>query len=139
MDDGDGEWLHDFMNATLSKREMDTFLSLRAEKYGAHVMASVLDKVKSLGFHYATQAGVTISKNDVVIPPDKEQILDEYEAEVQTIEDQYFRGLITDDERKEAIVNKWTEATDAVADAMERNLNELTPISMMPNPGARGS
>jgi DNA-directed RNA polymerase subunit beta' len=139
MDDGDGEWLHDFMNATLSKREMDTFLSLLAEKYGAHVMASVLDKVKSLGFHYATQAGVTISKNDVVIPPDKEEILDEYEVEVQKIEDQYFRGLITDDERKEAIVNKWTEATDAVADAMERNLNELNPIFMMANSGARGS
>ncbi len=139
MDDGDGEWLHDFMNATLSKREMDTFLSLLAEKYGAHVMASVLDKVKSLGFHYATQAGVTISKNDVVIPPEKESILDEYEIEVQQIEDQYFRGLITDEERKEAIVNKWTEATDAVADAMERNLNELNPIFMMANSGARGS
>ncbi len=139
MEDSGGEWLHEFMNTTLAKREMDTFLSQLAETYGAHVMASVLDKVKSLGFHYATQAGVTISKNDVVIPPDKEQILDGYEVEVQQIEDQYFRGLITDDERKEAVVNKWTEATDAVADAMERNLNELNPIFMMANSGARGS
>jgi DNA-directed RNA polymerase subunit beta' len=137
--EGDDEWLHDFMNSTLSKREMDTFLSQLAENYGAHVMAAVLDKVKSLGFHFATQAGVTISKNDVVIPPEKEEILDKYEGEVQGIEDQYFRGLITDDERKEAIVNKWTEATDEVADAMERNLNELNPIFMMANSGARGS
>jgi DNA-directed RNA polymerase subunit beta' len=139
---GDGErseWLHDFMNSTLSKREMDTFLSQLSESYGAHAIATVLDKVKSLGFYYATQAGVTISKNDVVIPPDKEQILDEYEGEVGKIEDQYYRGLITDDERKEAVINKWTEATDAVADAMERNLNELNPIYMMANSGARGS
>jgi DNA-directed RNA polymerase subunit beta' len=102
-------------------------------------MAAVLDKVKSLGFHYATQAGVTISKNDVVIPPDKEEILEGFEGEVRTIEDQYFRGLITDEERKEAVVSKWTEATDAVADAMERNLDELNPIFMMANSGARGS
>src|ERR671911_552359 len=135
----DEEWLHDFMNETLSKREMDTFLLLLAEGYGAHVMAAVLDKVKSLGFHFATQAGVTISKNDVVIPPDKEEILEGFEGEVGTIEDQYFRGLITDEERKEAVVSKWTEATDAVADAMERNLDELNPIFMMANSGARGS
>ena len=81
---GDGErqseWLHDFMNATLSKREMDTFLSQLTESYGAHAIATVLDKVKSLGFHYATLAGVTISKNDVVIPPEKNEILDRYEV-----------------------------------------------------------
>jgi DNA-directed RNA polymerase subunit beta' len=82
---------------------------------------------------------VTISKNDVVIPPEKEKILDSYEVEVAKIEDQYFRGLITDDERKEAVISKWTEATDAVADAMEENLNELNPIFMMANSGARGS
>ena len=52
----DEEWLHDFANETLSKREMDTFLLLLAEGYGPHVIAAVLDKVKSLGFHYATPA-----------------------------------------------------------------------------------
>jgi DNA-directed RNA polymerase subunit beta' len=137
--DGGGEWLHEFMNATLSKREMDTFLLSLSEQYGAYAIPTVLDKIKSLGFHYATRAGITISKNDVVIPPEKEQILDSYEIEVAKIEDQYFRGLITDDERREAVVNKWTEATDAVADAMEANLNELNPIFMMANSGARGS
>jgi DNA-directed RNA polymerase subunit beta' len=134
-----GEWMHDYINATLSKREMDSFLSELVDGYGAHAVVAVLDKVKSLGFHYATLAGVTISKNDVVIPPEKDKLLDQYENEVGAIEDQYFRGLITDDERKEAVVNKWTEATDAVADAMERNLNELNPIFMMANSGARGS
>ena len=65
------------MNHTLSKREMRrVHLRRSPSSYGAHAIARVLDKVKSLGFHYATQAGVTISKNDIVIPPDKEEILD---------------------------------------------------------------
>jgi DNA-directed RNA polymerase subunit beta' len=136
---GNGEFAHDFINTTLSKREMDAFLVELVENYGAHAVITVLDKVKSLGFNYATQAGVTISKNDVVIPTDKEKILDQYEDEVAAIEDQYLRGLITEEERHEAVVNKWTEATDAVADAMERTLFELNPIYMMANSGARGS
>src|SRR5207248_3933574 len=57
-----------FVNRTLSKKETDIFISGLAERYGAHVIAGVLDKVKSLGFHYATKAGITISKNDIVIP-----------------------------------------------------------------------
>jgi DNA-directed RNA polymerase subunit beta' len=136
---GNGEWAHDYINTTLSKREMDSFLVELVESYGAHAVTAVLDKIKSLGFTYATQAGVTISKNDVVIPTDKEKILDQYEDEVAAIEDQYLRGLITEEERHEAVVNKWTEATDAVADAMERTLFELNPIYMMANSGARGS
>jgi DNA-directed RNA polymerase subunit beta' len=136
---GEGEFAHDFLNVTLSKREMDAFLVELVDNYGAHAVTAVLDKVKSLGFSYATKAGVTISKNDVIIPADKEAILDQYEDEVAAIEDQYLRGLITEDERHEAVVNKWTEATDAVADAMERTLFELNPIYMMANSGARGS
>jgi DNA-directed RNA polymerase subunit beta' len=92
-----------------------------------------------LGFRYATEAGVTISKNDIVIPPDKEEILAEYEERVEKVEAQYERGLITDEERHESIVNIWTEATDTVADAMERTFFELNPIYMMANSGARGS
>jgi DNA-directed RNA polymerase subunit beta' len=84
-------------------------------------------------------AGVTISKNDIVIPPDKEEILAEYEQRVADVEAQYERGLITDEERHESIVNIWTEATDTVADAMERTFYELNPIYMMANSGARGS
>src|SRR5206468_3219127 len=88
---------------------------------------------------FATMAGITISKNDIVIPPDKEQILTGYEDRVSKVEQQYERGLITEDERHESIVNIWTEATDTVADAMERTLFELNPIYMMANSGARGS
>ena len=99
----------------------------------------MLDAFKELGFHYATQAGITVSKNDVVIPPDKEKILEGYEKEVGAIQDQYDTGLISQEERKEAVVEKWTAATDEVGEAMQDNLDHLNPIFMMANSGARGS
>jgi DNA-directed RNA polymerase subunit beta' len=133
------EPLHDFINRTLTKRELDAFIAELVDVYGAHSIATVLDMVKTLGFKFATQAGVTISKNDIVIPPDKEEILAEYEERVEKVDAQYARGLITDEERHESIVNIWTEATDTVADAMERTFYELNPIYMMANSGARGS
>ncbi len=128
-----------YVNLTLSKKEMDVFISDLAERYGAHVIAGVLDKVKTLGFKYATDAGVTISKNDIDIPEAKDEILAGYEARVSEVEALYERGLITEEERHESIVNLWTEATEDVAEAMEKNLNELNPIYMMANSGARGS
>ncbi|MDX6407535.1 MAG: DNA-directed polymerase subunit beta, partial [Gaiellaceae bacterium] len=131
--------LHDYINRTLPKRELDVFIAELVHEYGAHSIASVLDMIKTLGFKYATQAGVTISKNDIVIPPDKERILAEYEERVAKVMAQYERGLITDEERHESIVNIWTEATDTVAAAMERTFFELNPIYMMANSGARGS
>src|SRR5947207_865575 len=131
--------LHDYINRTLPKRELDAFIAELVHEYGAHSIASVPDMVKTLGFNYATQAGVTISKNDIVIPPDKETILAEYEERVSKVEAQDERGLITDEERHESVVNIWTEATDTVADAMERTFFELNPIYMMANSGARGS
>ena len=99
----------------------------------------MLDAFKDLGFHFATQAGITVSKNDVVIPPEKEEILDRYEGEVREIHDQYDTGLITQEERHEAVVEKWTAATDEVGEAMQKNLDDLNPIYMMANSGARGS
>src|SRR5207248_2043537 len=123
----------------LTKKEMGDFISELVDRYGAHAIASVLDTIKSLGFRYATQAGVTISKNDIIVPPEKEDILASFEERVSKVEQQYARGLITEEERHEIIVNLWTEATDAVADATEKALFELNPIYMMANSGARGS
>ncbi len=133
------ELRHEFINRTLPKKEMDVLISELCDRYGVHTIASVLDKVKTLGFRYATLGGVTISKNDIVIPREKEEILAEYEKRVAEVEGQYERGLITEEERHESIVNIWTEATDTVADAMEKTLFELNPIFMMANSGARGS
>src|SRR5216683_3163788 len=137
--EGEYTTYHDFLNRTLSKKELGDFISTLVDEYGAHAVAVVLDTIKDLGFHYGTKAGVTISKNDVIIPPEKEKILAEYEARVQKVEQAYEHGLITESERHESIVNIWTEATDIVADAMTANLNELNPIYMMANSGARGS
>src|SRR5215217_2952545 len=118
---------------------MGDFIAELVDEYGAPAIAPVLDTIKSLGFTYATRAGISVSKNDVVIPPNKEEILQDYEGRVATVEDQHARGLITDEERHEIIVNLWTEATDEVAGAMEKSLDELNPIFMMANSGARGS
>ena len=118
---------------------MNEVIERLVEIHGPYATALVLDAFKELGFHFASQAGITISKNDVVIPPDKEKILEGYESQVGEIQDQYDMGLITQEERKEAVVDKWTAATDEVGEAMQRNLNELNPVFMMANSGARGS
>src|SRR4029450_4461747 len=80
-----------------------------------------------------------ISKNDVVAPPDKEQILEKYEGETQKISEQYDEGYITAEERREAVTGQWDRATEEVGQAMERNFDTLNPIFMMANSGARGS
>jgi DNA-directed RNA polymerase subunit beta' len=135
----DEELDFDFMNETLAKPDTDRYVLALSDRYGAHTLAPVLDTIKSLGFRYATRAGVTISKNDIIIPPNKEQILVGYEKRVEEVHGQYDMGLITEDERHETIVNIWTEATDEVAGAMEENFDELNPVFMMANSGARGS
>ena len=130
---------YEFVNRPLKKRDMSEVIEGLVEIHGPYATALVLDAFKELGFHFATQAGITISKNDVVIPPDKEEILERYEGEVGEVQDQYDTGLITDEERKVAVTEKWSAATDEVGEAMQRNLHELNPIFMMANSGARGS
>ena len=127
------------MNKPLRKRDMNQVIERLVEIHGPYATALVLDAFKELGFHFASQAGITISKNDVVIPPDKDEILQRYEGQVSEIHDQYDTGLITQEERKEAVVEKWTAATDEVGEAMQRNLDHLNPVFMMANSGARGS
>ncbi|HYJ22584.1 MAG TPA: DNA-directed RNA polymerase subunit beta', partial [Solirubrobacterales bacterium] len=99
----------------------------------------VLDAFKDLGFKYASRAGITVAKNNVVSPPEKAEILERYEKETEAIVGQYDDGYITAEERHEAVTAHWNRATDEVAQAMEDNLDELNPIFMMANSGARGS
>ena len=128
-----------YINESLRKRDVNRVIEGLVARHGAHAVALVLDAFKDLGFHFATQAGITISKNDVVIPPEKPGILDRYEGEVGEIQDQYETGLISQAERHEAVVEKWTAATDEVGQAMQENLSQLNPIFMMASSGARGS
>ena len=130
---------YEFVNKPLRKRDMAEVIERLVAVHGPYATALVLDAFKDLGFHFATQAGITISKNDVVIPPTKEEILDRIETDVAEIQDQYDMGLITQEERKEAVIEKWTAATDEVGEAMQDNLDRLNPIFMMANSGARGS
>src|SRR6202035_5660279 len=128
-----------FVNQSMKKRDTTRLIDALVQRYGATTISLVLDAFKDLGFKYATQAGITISKNDVVVPPSKPEILGRYEGEVAQVQDQYDQGLITQEERHEAVVDLWNACTDEVADAMIANLDELNPIFMMANSGARGS
>jgi DNA-directed RNA polymerase subunit beta' len=128
-----------YVNQSMKKRDTTRLIDVLVQAYGATTISLVLDAFKDLGFKYATQAGITISKNDVVIPPSKGEILSKFEQQVAEISDQYDMGLITQEERHEAVVEKWNAATDEVAEAMIENLDTLNPIFMMANSGARGS
>ena len=128
-----------FVNVTLDKNRMKNLIADMINQYGAVTVARVLDVIKHLGFKHATLSGVTVGKNDIVIPPDKPAILDRYETEVEEVHKQYDRGFITDGERREMVIHKWQQATDEVAEAMDKNLYELNPLFMMANSGARGN
>jgi DNA-directed RNA polymerase subunit beta' len=130
---------YEFVNRALKKKDVNEMVSDLVKTYGAPAVSLVLDSFKELGFHFATQAGITISKNDVVAPPDKEEILERYEAQNDEVMGQYDEGYITAEERKESITGLWDRATEEVGQAMENNLHTLNPIFMMANSGARGS
>ncbi len=129
----------EYINHSLKKKNVNEMVNALVEGYGAAAVAQVLDAFKDLGFHYATQAGITISKNHIVSPPNKEEILERYEEQVTQIQGQYEEGYITAEERHEAVTERWDKGTEEVAQAMEDNLHELNPIFMMANSGARGS
>jgi DNA-directed RNA polymerase subunit beta' len=129
----------EFINHSMKKKDTTTLVDQLIQAYGAPTMAQVLDAFKDVGFHYATQAGVTISKNDVQTPPTKAEILKRYEDQVATLEEQYDNGEINAEERHEAVTRLWDRATNEVGEALYEHLDELNPIYMMANSGARGS
>ena len=118
---------YDFINRTLSKKELGDFISTLVDAYGAHAVAPVLDTIKDLGFRYGTKAGVTISKNDIVIPPEQGEDPRRVRRARGGGRAAYDQGLITEAERHETIVNIWTEATDEVAAAMDRQPGRAEP------------
>src|SRR5205807_4942818 len=130
---------YEFVNRSMKKKDTTKLVDDLVQAYGAPTISQVLDAFKDVGFHYATQAGVTISKNDVVTPPAKVEILKRYEGEVATIDAQYDNGEINQEERHEAVTSLWDRATNEVGQALYDHLDELNPIYMMANSGARGS
>jgi len=130
-----------YINSAVYKADVRTLIEQVIEHYDKSVVGEVLDGIKDLGFRFATKAGLTIGLDDVKTPPDKEKILEEYEARAANVEDLYLKGVITDDERRQELIEIWTEATDKVKDAMEVTLgeNKFNPIDMMVRSGARGN
>ncbi len=110
-----------------------------AETYPKVEVATALDALKDAGFHWATRAGVTIAIEDVVAPPNKQSILDAYDKRADKVQREYDRGLITDDERRQELIEIWTHATADVAQDMEAAFPETNPVWMMVNSGARGN
>ena len=130
---------YEFVNRSMKKKDTTKLVDDLVQAYGASTISLVLDAFKDIGFHYATQAGVTISKNDVQTPPDKAEILARYDEQLAAIEAQYENGEITQEERHEAVTRLWDRATNEVGLALYDHLEELNPIFMMANSGARGS
>ncbi|NLM45540.1 MAG: DNA-directed RNA polymerase subunit beta' [Firmicutes bacterium] len=108
-------------------------------KYGNTRTAEILDAIKKLGFVYATRAGITVAITDVTIPEKKQEILANAEKEVDTIEQQFRRGLITAEERYDRIIEIWTRAKDDVTKELMASLDPFNPIYMMAYSGARGN
>jgi DNA-directed RNA polymerase subunit beta' len=128
-----------FMNQLVGKRELADLVNRCADTFPRFQTAKVLDDMKDVGFAYATKAGVTVSIADVDAPPEKAAILAEHDELAKRVEKQFRKGVITDDERKQELIEIWTEATNQVAHAMEQNFSRLNPIFMMANSGARGN
>jgi DNA-directed RNA polymerase subunit beta' len=129
----------EFINHHVQKGDIAAIVDQCVNRYDRAQVQVVLDNLKSLGFHYSTRAGVTIGVDDVVTPKDKAKILDQHEKLAERIETQHARGIITDDERRQELIQIWTDATNAVQDAMERTFTERNPIYMMAYSGARGN
>src|SRR5205823_7630221 len=100
---------YEFVNRSMKKKDTTKLVDDLVQAYGAPTISQVLDAFKDIGFHYATQAGVTISKNDVQTPPNKAEILARYEAQLATVEEQYGNGEINAEERHEAVTGLWDE------------------------------
>ncbi len=128
-----------FVDLDVTKKQLGSIVDRLAEFYPKVVVAETLDALKSLGFHWATRAGATIGIEDVVTPPNKQEILNGYEDHAEKIQIQYEKGLITDDERRQELIEIWTKATAEVGQAMEKNFPTINPVWMMVFSGARGN
>ncbi len=128
-----------FVNKELNKGNVGIVVSECYRRFGHNRAIQLLDEVKTLGFTYATLGGISIGIDDLVIPPAKPEVLKEARDEVKKIEDQYHKGVITDRERYNKVIDVWTHATDRISDMLFKGMHTFNPIFMMADSGARGS
>jgi DNA-directed RNA polymerase subunit beta' len=126
-------------NDVVDKKMLGKIVSDCYRRHGIETTVEMLDRIKSLGFHYATIAGITISVDDTIVPTTKTDILAEADRRVEEIEEQYHNGLVTQDERYQQVIKIWNEATETVTDSLVENLDKFNPVFMMATSGARGN
>ena len=128
-----------FINEPLPKKRQAMIINDLAERYSMTEVAQVLDRLKDAGFYWATRSGVTLAIDDVVVPPNKQEILDSYEAKADQINKRYQRGALSHQERNDEMVKIWSQASEEVARSMEENFPQENPIPTIVQSGAAGN
>ena len=128
-----------FTNKVIDKSSLKQIVTECHRILSDEDMAMLLDNLKQLGFKYATKSGTTIAMSDIKIPPSKPKLLSEAEERVSIIDNQYHRGLITDDERYNGIVETWMDTTDKITEALTNTLDRYGGVYMMATSGAKGN
>ncbi len=128
-----------YVNRPVDKKRLSAIVNDLAERYPKVEVAASLDALKDAGYRWATRSGVTIAISDVPIPEAKAAILEEYEGRAAKIQGQYDKGLITDDERRQELIEIWSQATEKVAEAMRENFPARNTLNRMVGSGARGN
>ncbi|GAA6524286.1 DNA-directed RNA polymerase subunit beta' [Intrasporangium sp. DVR] len=128
-----------FINKAVDRKSLSAIVNDLAERYSKVQVAASLDALKEAGFHWATRSGSTVAIADVTTPGNKTEILEAYETKAAKVQTQYERGLITDDERRQELVEIWTQASNQVAKEMETNFPRTNPIYRMVSSGAGGN
>jgi len=125
-----------FVNERLEKGPLNDLIGECYQRLGREQTAALADEIKRLGFSYATQSGITIAISDITVPESKETIIEETSAQVEEIDRQYRRGLITEEEQYTKVVELWTRATDEITTAVWKDLDECEGIGAMSTSGA---
>ncbi len=128
-----------FVNLELNKKNVGQIVAACYKRFGHDTTIKLLDDLKELGFHYATIGGISISIDDLEIPHEKQEYIADARKEVAKVEEQYRRGIITDGERYNKVIDIWTHTTDKVSDLVFKKMDSFNPIFMMADSGARGS
>ena len=128
-----------FVDVAVDKKRLSLIVNDLAERYSKVQVAASLDALKEAGYYWATRSGTTVAISDVVTPPRKTEILAGYEAKAEKVQVQYERGLITDEERRQELIEIWTQGSAEVAKEMESYFPRTNPIYRMVSSGARGN
>ena len=132
-----------FLNELLTRKRMESIIADSYKCVGSRKTVDFLDNLKDLGFTYAMKAGITIGLDDVIIPEEKEVLVKKSGGEVDHIRNLYEKGVITDGERYNKVIDVWTRTTNQVAehlfDHLRQSMEGFNPVYMMADSGARGS